>query len=219
MKLSFTKIDGSHLDTWVFNKFDTFLKNAPKNLTLMHILTSPKVVFFFHLLGTLPHPKNLNKGLDTNGHAHRPYSQEYLNNIKIVDTGIQKICEKLDKFYNNDQKTAYVFSADHGMSDRGLFSGVFIFFVLGSHGDGHPDNTQTPLIAWGAGIASPAPPPTNYIHDHLSLEWDMTRTKRVDVNQADIAPLMVFLLCHAYYISVEFDWGAISHELCRGFTT
>ena len=60
----------------------------------------------------------------------------------------------------------------------------------GSHGDGHPDNTRTPLIAWGAGVNKPdRANPTG--HDAFSADWYLDSVKRVDVNQADIAPLMV----------------------------
>lgn len=60
----------------------------------------------------------------------------------------------------------------------------------GAHGDGHPDNTRTPLIAWGAGIRKPNHThPTG--HDEFSSDWDLGEVQRNDVKQADIAPLMV----------------------------
>jgi phosphatidylinositol glycan class N len=121
--------------------------------------------------------------LDTNGHAHRPYSKEYLSNIKLVDEGISSIVEKIESYYGNDGRTAYVFSADHGMSNRG------------NHGDGHPDNTKTPVIAWGAGISGPkeASEKVAYVDDE---RWELDDLQRNDVNQADIAPLMVsIILC------------------------
>jgi phosphatidylinositol glycan class N len=117
-------------------------------------------------------------GLDTNGHAHRPFSKEYLDNIRLVDTGIQKVVQQLEDFYHHDGKTAYVMTADHGMTDRG------------NHGDGHPDNTRTPLIVWGAGVAKPKP--QSFIHeDGLEKDWNITAVQRHDVEQGDIAPLMV----------------------------
>ena len=86
----------------------------------------------------------------------------------------------MNDFYNDDQ-TAWVFTADHGMSD------------FGSHGDGHPDNTRTPLVAWGAGIPKPNKQDPGD-HDEFSEQWDLNSVKRNDVNQADIAPLMSYLV-------------------------
>ena len=61
-----------------------------------------------------------------------------------------------------------------------------------------PDNTRTPLIAWGAGIRNPLPdtptPNSNSTHDAYSYPWDLTHLKRHDVQQADIAPLMSSLI-------------------------
>lgn len=65
--------DGSHLDTWVFDKVEEMFDRARTNSTLYNQLKQDKVVFFLHLLG-----------LDTNGHAHKPFSHEYLDNIKLV---------------------------------------------------------------------------------------------------------------------------------------
>lgn len=79
-----------------------------------------------------------------------------------------------------------------------------MFLLLGSHGDGHPKNTETPLVTWGAGIRGPkqifhhsqSDDGIHFVdghrHDMLTpSEWDLNGIERVDVNQADIAPLMV----------------------------
>lgn len=61
----------------------------------------------------------------------------------------------------------------------------------GNHGDGDPQNTETPICAWGAGITKSS----NKIHgnhDAASIAWNMSHIERKDLNQADIAPLMVF---------------------------
>ena len=147
---------------------------ASTNATLDAALRQDKIVFFLHLLG-----------LDTTGHAYRPYSKEYLHNIKIVDQGVQRISKCIDDFYG-DGKTSYVFTADHGMSD------------WGSHGDGHPDNTRTPLIAWGAGVAKPvlnvnAKGKAAGHEDGFSSDWGLDHVQRNDVSQADVAALMTYL--------------------------
>lgn len=102
--------DASELDTWVFEHFTELLEKSKNDAALHKKLHSDKIVFFLHLLG-----------LDTNGHSHLPMSEFYLNNIQIVDEGIKKVTEQLSEFYNNDGKTSYVFTADHGMGNRGMF--------------------------------------------------------------------------------------------------
>lgn len=160
-----------HLDIWVFDRVKALFAEASKNATLDAALRQDKVVFFLHLLG-----------LDTNGHGFRPYSKEYLNNIKVVDEGVKEITKLVEDFYNDD-KTAFVFTADHGMSD------------YGSHGDGHPDNTRTPLIVWGSGVAKPVTTPGAIApgHDELSSDWGLDHVQRHDVSQADVAALMAYL--------------------------
>lgn len=158
------------MDTWVFEKVKKLFGAAAKNATLDHALKEDKNVFFLHLLG-----------LDTTGHAYRPYSQEYLNNIKVVDQGVREMTKLIEDFYG-DGKTAFVFTADHGMSD------------WGSHGDGHPDNTRTPLIVWGSGVAKPIISDQASGHgDGFSADWGLNHVQRNDVEQADVAALMAYL--------------------------
>lgn len=168
--------DATHLDLWVFDRVKALFEEAAQNKTLKAALKEEKIIFFLHLLG-----------LDTTGHFYRPYSQEYLHNIKVVDQGVREITEMIDKFYNDD-RTAYVFTADHGMSD------------WGSHGDGHPDNTRTPLIAWGSGVAKPEIHPGTVApgHDEYSSDWALDQVRRHDVSQADVAALMAYLTGVAY---------------------
>ena len=165
--------DAKQLDTWVFDKVKSIFKAAERNYTLHEELHEDQNVFFLHLLG-----------LDTTGHAYRPYSKEYLHNMQIVDKGVQEVTELVDNFYG-DGKTAYVFTADHGMSD------------WGSHGDGHPDNTRTPLIAWGSGVEKPALAKKGQKaaghEDGFSSDWNLDNVPRFDVAQADIAALMAYL--------------------------
>lgn len=161
------------LDEWVFDRVKKLFADAKTNKTLDAQLREGGNVFFLHLLG-----------LDTTGHAHRPYSWQYLHNLQIVDQGVKEITKLIEEFYNDD-KTAFVFTADHGMSD------------WGSHGDGHQDNTRTPLIAWGAGVASPVRSATGVSRGHedgFSSDWNLNEVERHDVNQADVAALMAYLV-------------------------
>ena len=164
--------DATHLDTWVFDKVKEMFDEASRNATLDAELRKDKNVFFLHLLG-----------LDTTGHGYRPYSKEYLHNIKIVDEGVKEITKLIEDFYGDD-KTAFIFTADHGMSD------------WGSHGDGHPDNTRTPLVAWGAGVAKPVVNASGKALGHedgFSSDWGFDQIRRHDVDQADVAALMAYL--------------------------
>ncbi|OXV08227.1 hypothetical protein Egran_04014 [Elaphomyces granulatus] len=165
-------LDATQLDIWVFERVKELFASAKKDPEVNAKLRDDKVVFFLHLLG-----------LDTTGHAYRPYSKEYLHNIKVVDSGVEEITKLIEEFYG-DGKTAFVFTADHGMSD------------WGSHGDGHPDNTRTPLVAWGSGVAKPKPTVDGEASGHedrFSSNWGFNHIPRQDVAQADIAALMAYL--------------------------
>ncbi|KAJ3271888.1 Glycosyl phosphatidyl inositol anchor synthesis [Terramyces sp. JEL0728] len=165
----FADEDASKLDTWVFDHFELLFNHAKSNATLEKMLRGERIVFFLHLLG-----------LDTNGHGFKPYSENYLSNIGIVDSGLRKVEKLVENFYG-DGKTAYVVTSDHGMSNRG------------NHGDGNPQNTETPLIAWGAGVSKPDKQDKSG-HDSFSVSWRLDSLQRNDVNQADIAPLMSTLI-------------------------
>lgn len=161
------------LDEWVFDRVKKLFADAKTNATLDAELRQEKNVFFLHLLG-----------LDTTGHAHRPYSWQYLHNIQIVDRGVQEITKLIEEFYDDDE-TAFVFTADHGMSD------------WGSHGDGHQDNTRTPLVAWGSGVAKPVKTQVGLAPGHadnFSSDWHLDHIQRHDVEQADVAALMAYLV-------------------------
>ncbi|KAF8626715.1 hypothetical protein AX17_006482 [Amanita inopinata Kibby_2008] len=165
----FTK-DATALDTWVLEQVRMLFKNATVDVNLDQQLRSSAVVFFLHLLG-----------LDTTGHSYRPHSKEYMNNIAVVDHIVHEVESLFNSFYNDD-KTSYIFTADHGMS------------VIGNHGDGHPDNTRTPLIAWGRGVRGPLPDTLPSSHDAYSEQWGLNHLLRRDVEQADIASLMATLV-------------------------
>ncbi|XP_025066807.1 GPI ethanolamine phosphate transferase 1 isoform X4 [Alligator sinensis] len=170
-KEDFGAEDATVLDTWVFDNVKNFFHAARSNQTMFSKVNEEKVILFLHLLG-----------IDTNGHAHRPNSREYKDNIRKVDEGIKEIVSLLEDFYGNDGKTAFIVTSDHGMTD------------WGSHGAGHPSETLTPLIAWGAGLNYPQSVTSQAFEDNFLKEWKLENRKRVDVNQADIAPLMASLI-------------------------
>ncbi|KAI0043261.1 alkaline phosphatase-like protein [Auriscalpium vulgare] len=167
----FTK-DATALDYWVIDHLKTLLRNASADTVLDDQLRQPQVVFFLHLLG-----------LDTTGHAYRPHSKEYMEGIRVVDDIVRETEVLMSDFYG-DEGTSFIFTADHGMSR------------IGNHGDGDPDNTRTPLIAWGSGIRGPIPTSAHSKtgHDKYSAPWKLDHLVRRDVEQGDIAALMSALL-------------------------
>lgn len=174
----FTK-DASHLDLWVLDRFKDLLKRAHNDAPLNAKIREPGTVFFLHLLG-----------LDTTGHTYRPNSPEYVGNTIVVDAITREVERLINEFFDNDERTAYVFTADHGMS------------VKGNHGDGDPDNTRAPLVVWGAGVREPRPATSQQKRlaiaeakqDSYFADWHLNDIVRSDVDQADITPLMSTLL-------------------------
>lgn len=65
-----------------------------------------------------------------------------MENIVIVDDIVKRISHLLSEFYDNDNKTAFIFTSDHGMTD------------WGSHGSGDDSERITPFLLWGSGISS-----------------------------------------------------------------
>ncbi|ETS63700.1 hypothetical protein PaG_02006 [Moesziomyces aphidis] len=174
----FTK-DATHLDLWVLDHFKKLLNDGKNNPELRRKLEHPGTVFFLHLLG-----------LDTTGHFYRPISPEYVGNTIVVDAIAREVEKLIDDFFGNDGRTAYIFTADHGMS------------LKGNHGDGDPDNTRTPFVAWGAGVRRPQVATAQQIRqakaeqerDPYFSNWHLEDISRVDLAQADITPLMATLL-------------------------
>ena len=144
---------------------------AKEDVSLNRKLHEDKVLFFLHFLGP-----------DTNGHAHSPHSKEYHNNIRLIDQYIHDLEHLIESFYENDGRTAFVFSSDHGMSDRG------------NHGDGNPDCTRTPVVVWGAGIQLSSSPEHGKGHDEFSRDWDLMQYERRDIEQAGMTALISALM-------------------------
>lgn len=134
------------LDSWVFDSYFKWLQSS----TAEAVRSQNGIILFFHLLGC-----------DTLGHAKKPHSREYVENMNYVDRKIKEVVSATEHFFGRDT-TAYVFTSDHGMTD------------WGSHGSGLPSETETPLVAWGAGVKSSG--------------------FRQDVEQASITPLIASLI-------------------------
>ncbi|GMM52014.1 mannose-ethanolamine phosphotransferase [Starmerella bacillaris] len=174
----FTK-SSTDLDKYSFDHFSELLNSSKTNSTLNAQLHQDGNVFFLHLLG-----------IDSAGHAKRPNSAEYYDNIKFVDSQIKELEKKVNDYFK-DEDTVFIFTADHGMSD------------LGSHGDGHPQNTRTPLVAWGKGIAAVSESVEKRNNDNSEYgkksgttisNKELVHLAKDDVAQADISMLMSFLL-------------------------
>lgn len=112
------------LDKWVFDTTKWILNRNNDS----DVFKQSGNVFFLHLLG-----------LDTAGHAFKPHSEQYIDNIRFVDNNIKHMTKLFNEIFP-DNLTSFVFTADHGMTN------------WGSHGSGLDHETFTPIIAWGSGI-------------------------------------------------------------------
>lgn len=152
------KTNTSLLDTWVFDRVQTFLTHDIKD--------EEKTVYFLHLLG-----------LDTAGHIHKPNTDQFNVNLELVDTGIRDIVDRFNRKFP-DNRTAFVFTSDHGMSNKG------------AHGAGTEHETETPFVAWGAGLhlGKDVPQKRSYI------KIDGNELPVYKINQADVTPLLSSLI-------------------------
>ncbi|VDM45319.1 unnamed protein product [Toxocara canis] len=119
--------DASKLDEWVFTRVQEMFSSAVGS-PLAERMRARGVVFFLHLLG-----------LDTIGHGKKPHSREYIDNIAVVDKGVRSV-NALFEHYFHDNRTAFVFTSDHGMTD------------WGSHGAGTHEEVLTIFVVWGSGV-------------------------------------------------------------------
>lgn len=79
-------------------------------------------------------------GLDS---VSEPRSDRYVNEVSNIDRKIETMVKEI-KARLPKLRTAFIVTADHGLLDEGW------------HGDEKKQNAYTPLIAWGAGVASPS---------------------------------------------------------------
>lgn len=136
------------LDNWVLTQVSNFFESGGNPL----LYSKSNSLFFLHLLGQ-----------DTSGHTHKPKTERYRENLRNVDRIVREVDSLFVRIFR-DNGTAFVLSADHGMTD------------WGSHGAGDPTETLTPIVAWGRGIR------------HTK------NGDPVKINQADITPLLAVLI-------------------------
>ncbi|GMT28583.1 hypothetical protein PFISCL1PPCAC_19880 [Pristionchus fissidentatus] len=122
----FSSTSNFKLDEWVFDKCEGSLLNL--SVSSPSTLSGNGRLFFLHLVG-----------IDTNGHGHRPHSSIYKDNLRVVDHRLERLVRTVHEVFG-DNKTAFIFTSDHGMTD------------WGSHGGGSEVETQTPLVIWGSGV-------------------------------------------------------------------
>ncbi|VDK48767.1 unnamed protein product [Anisakis simplex] len=116
------------LDEWVHDKVEEMFNESSMSASLSERLNANGVMFFLHFLG-----------IDVNGHSSKPYSSDYITNLVFVDNAIRNVSNLMANYFN-DNKTAFIFTSDHGMTD------------WGSHGAGTSEEVLTPYVVWGSGV-------------------------------------------------------------------
>ncbi|EFC43696.1 predicted protein, partial [Naegleria gruberi] len=173
----FVMHDKSSLDRWVFDKFENLITHDE---SVKNKLKQDKTIIFLHLLG-----------IDTSGHAYK-MGKGYYDSIRYVDEGVERVHKLVNEFFG-DNETAFIFTADHGMSSKG------------AHGDGNPECTRTPLVSWGKGIRPFYEGQGNIISDgsfpsstaeekYVKQSWMVNPKFRKDIKQADMSVLMSAVL-------------------------
>ena len=156
----FSRENSDYLDTWVEERAFEFF-NVENKMKRNH---ADGEIFFFHLLGS-----------DTNGHAHKPASFQYRNNVNVADRIIKNLEILIENYFENDHMTTYIITSDHGMTN------------WGSHGAGSYDEVTTFIAAWGAGVKAHK----SKEQDCSYSEWD---NDQILINQIDLAPFMSSLI-------------------------
>jgi phosphatidylinositol glycan class N len=63
-----------------------------------------------------------------------------------------------------------------------------------AHGDGNPECTRTPFVAWGSGIRKPIQREKKPPEEDTPSEWRLDNLVRQDISQIDITPLSAGLI-------------------------
>ena len=166
-------------DKFCFDGLSDLLKNASENSVINEKLNREKSIIFMHLLST-----------DTSGHSFQDQLRTYEQYINKLDGKLEIAVNIINDFFH-DNATSFILTSDHGMS------------WYGAHGDMDPDNTMTPVVAWGSGFIKYSnksnilakSTSTHRDNDIFLSGWDsLGDALRIDINQADIAPLLASLL-------------------------
>ncbi|KAL7747498.1 Glycosyl phosphatidyl inositol anchor synthesis [Sorochytrium milnesiophthora] len=160
------------LDQFVVDKVQGLFAQAgaDKQSQLYKDLMQGRIVFLFHLLGT-----------DSQGHANGGFSPAYLGHVSQVDQRVKHIVQTMDAFYQDDGKTTFALTSDHGMLRER------------HHDDPQIEVRRSPFVAWGAGIRGPLHDP-GVGHDAFSQDWEYHDLARDDVRQVDISSLLASLI-------------------------
>lgn len=176
-EVDFSSDDSRYLDQRTLEVFNDLAEKSKKgDIKLEKELKTNKTSMIYHML-TLE------------GYGHGRKVNEYLNHVVVLSELLEKFTNDVNNFYG-DNNTAFIFTADHGVNDRG------------GHGDGDPTNTRTPLLAWGAGIRKAIKVKDSngiksqilYDTEPLPNEWGLNDYVRQDIDQINLAPLISALI-------------------------
>lgn len=182
--------DAVELDLWVLDQLRALFANSTSSPALAQQLNAEGSFFFLHLLS-----------LDSTGHSYRPHGSEYHRAIRVFDYVVEQTVAAFAEYFGDDL-TAFVLTSDHGMS------------AVGNHGDGSLDNTRCPLVVWGAGVQKGVPGVRGG-NDEYSEGWGLNGV-RLDVDQVDLAPLIVRLAPPSQVLTFKVGAGRQSdpRQLC-----
>ncbi|XP_018328043.1 GPI ethanolamine phosphate transferase 1-like isoform X2 [Agrilus planipennis] len=92
------------------------------------------------------------EGTDLLAHSFSHHSRYFRKNLMVLDEEVQELVKTI-KSYFNDDKTAFIFTSDHGITvDE---------YSKRSHGGGSKGEIEVPFLAWGAGISVDKTEPKN----------------------------------------------------------
>ncbi|XP_034663188.1 GPI ethanolamine phosphate transferase 1 [Drosophila subobscura] len=150
-------------DTWVYEKARDFLTNDEN---VRQLQNATQLVFLVYLFD-----------LDKAGHVFTPLQPEFRERLHETQKKIRQTYELFESAFN-DNRTAYLMTSDHGMSDTGY------------HGGGTDSEIEMPFYLWGAGVKRQGPPTEhNFTANEQGLQLPLQ-----ELNQIQLAPLMSALI-------------------------